>query len=50
MQQWQEEQSTNNITVLPWIPKGCDNSIIENLWAWIENEIWDRKEEIKNRQ
>jgi hypothetical protein len=36
--------------VLPWIPKGCDISPIENVWAWIEDKVFLRESEIKNRK
>ena len=39
----------SGIKLLPWMPKGCDISPIENVWAWIEDRMFDRVNEIKNR-
>jgi hypothetical protein len=37
-----------NIEVIPWIPKGCDISIIENVWSLIKDHLMERIKEIKN--
>jgi len=38
-----------DVDVLPWIPKGCDISIIENVWSPIKHKLYERSSELKSK-
>lgn len=45
----QEFLEGNGIKVLDWFPKGCDLNPIEHVWSFIKNQLYERKEKIKNQ-
>ena len=38
------------LEILPWIPKGCDISPIENVWAMLKDHLVDNISKIKNKK
>ena len=40
---------STGLEILPWIPKGCDISIIENVWALLKDHLADNVDKIKNK-
>ena len=38
-----------NIEVLDWMPKGCDISIIEHVWAAMKDYLYNKRTKIRKQ-
>ena len=38
------------VKLLPWMGKGADVSIIENVWGILKNQVWDNRKKLKTKE
>jgi hypothetical protein len=41
--------SDREIEVLNWVVNSPDMKPIDNVWSWLKNELFNRRQKIKNK-